>query len=137
MKIISLMLLIAVPIFPQVLPNSPLAWIDHTDGVSVEAMGRGGASIAIADDAAGVWSNPAGIAAIRNTEAVLGLEGIRTRADVREDTWSPWGDAWCHLHTQDERADGSIYGLGYLAAAKPFKIGERNFVFWAGYRPMI
>jgi|GEM_PF-2161232 len=138
MKRALLILLFAAPIFPQTVPFSPVPWMDHTDGVSVEAMGRGGASIAIADDLAGVWSNPAGIAAIRNPEGALGLEGIRARVGTRESMDSTTGDSGAsgRAYTQNDRAAGNLYNLGYAAAAKPINVGEREFVFWAGYRPM-
>jgi hypothetical protein len=131
MKIGLLLIFFALPIFPQL-------WYDNTEGVNVEAMGRGGAGIAIAANPAGVWHNPAGLAQIAKAQVSFAAEHIATEEkyhELQETHWVFTGDDFIERYeTLDDRSDGHWSGLGYISALKPVIIGGKQLALQAGYR---
>ena len=133
MKIGLVLLLFAVPLFPQFS-------YDNTEGVGVAALGRGGAGIAVAGDPAGVWHNPAGLAQITEAQVALAVGNVSSNEsynrlyEVHYDFWGGADEGGENYKTINDESQSFWTGLEYISIVRPVSIGGKQLVLQAGYR---
>ena len=107
-----------------VLPVPNLSVTPLPVGSGARALGRGGAFVAVADDATAASWNPAGLVQLERPEASFVYRFSRETDE--------------HRSRSDDYAVGrdefSNDALNYLSVAVPFRCLERNWVFSANYQ---
>ena len=93
-------------------------------GSGARAIGRGGAFIAIADDATAASWNPGGLTQLKTPEASMVVFGVHRKEDNNFGT-NPEADG---LHSISET------DVNYLSAAYPFELFNRNMVVSLSYQ---